>query len=101
MQRYPELIRQILLRIEEFPFPNQYMTFRFQEYEAPVVVNHVTLLREAGLIEAEENPYSCFDEWSNVRLTWRGHELLELLRDGERWQAVLQEATQVSGSTVN
>ena len=101
MKRDPDLIRKLLLRIEECPFPNQYVTFKFAGHEAEEIVYHVTLLCESGLIEAEENKYSCFDEWNNVRLTWRGHELLELVRDQTRWQNALERAEQVSGGTVN
>jgi hypothetical protein len=94
MQRNPELIRHILLKIEELPFPNQYMSFQFKDYKDLEITYHVTLLTESDLVEAEAHPYSCFDEWSNVRLTWQGHELTDLIRDEKRWQQALEKTGQ-------
>lgn len=87
MKRNLEIIRSLLLQIETFPYPNKYMTLEAEDSTASEISYHVRLLTEGGLIEAEDNPYSCFDEWSQVRLTWQGHELLELARNQAHWEA--------------
>jgi hypothetical protein len=94
MYRNPELIRKILLKIEAFPYPNQYMTFKFEDFDALDVNYHMLILQDSGLLEAEENRYSCFDEWSNVRLTWDGHELAGLMHDEQRWQSACERMEQ-------
>jgi hypothetical protein len=96
MQRDPDLIRKLLLAIEPKPFPNQYVSFEFDGHSEDGIAYHVLLMSEGGLIAAEKNPYSCFEEWNNVRLTWHGHELLDLCRDENRWQQAKQQLLQQS-----
>ncbi len=86
MQRDLELIRRLLIAIEKLPYPNQYISFPWSEPCADVISYHVNLMQQGGLIQATENKLSCFNEWNDVCLTWKGHELLELIRAEENWQ---------------
>jgi hypothetical protein len=101
MRRDAELIRLLLLHIETLAYPNQYMTFHFDGHDASAIVYHIDILKESGLIQAEENRYSCFDEWSNVRLTWIGHEFTALLHEEQHWQAALAAVRAACGGEVN
>lgn len=89
MRRDPELVRRLLLEIETLPYPNQYTSFNWPEYSTDDIAHHIEIMNEDGLIEAFSNKYSCFDEWNEVRLCWRGHELLDLARNQEQWEAAL------------
>jgi hypothetical protein len=89
MRRDAALIRWLLLHIETLAYPNQYISFHFEGYSRDEIVYHVEILSESGLIQAQGNRYSCFDEWSDVRLTWTGHELTALIRDLHIWEEAL------------
>lgn len=96
MQRDLQLIRRLLIEIETLVYPNEYISFKWTDQDQQVVSYHVNLLHEGGLIQAFENKLSCFYEWNDVRLTWAGHELLELIRNEATWQAALQAVQQDS-----
>ncbi len=97
MLRNMELIRRLLIAVEALPYPNEYISFKWADQDAQKVRYHVNLLHEGGLIQAYANPLSCFDEWSQVRLTWEGHELLALLRDEPVWQQAQAAVQERSG----
>jgi hypothetical protein len=86
MKRNPDLIREILLKIEMVPYPNQHVTFKIADYSDDDISYHIQLLCEAGFIEAYDNPYVCFFEWEQVRLKWAGHEFLDLAKNQSRWE---------------
>lgn len=90
MYRDWDLLRHILLFVEPLDYPNEYISIRVEDYGAHDIAYHVAIMKEGGLLEAEENPYSCFIEWSRVRLTWAGHELTDLIRDDAFWENAKQ-----------
>jgi len=96
MQRDLELIRRLLIEIETLPYPNEYISFKWADQDAEVISYHVNLMHEGALIQAFENQLSCFYEWNDVRLTWHGHELLELIRDPNTWQSAKNAVEQFS-----
>jgi len=98
MRRDLALVREILLHIESFPYPNQYMTFKLPDYEATVIEYHLYLLIEGQLIQAQRDRRSCFDEWNEVRMTWAGHEFLALAADSTVWQQACAEAALTGGA---
>ena len=87
MKRDMDLIRKILLKIEESPEFSFIRPFNIEEYDNNQVVYHIILLDEAGLIKARDasaggNNYC----WIPDRLSWAGHEFLEASRDERRWE---------------
>lgn len=89
MKRNPDLIREILFKIEEHQdteceLTDKDLTKTASEEE---VLYHVELLIEAGLIKAEManditgREVACID-----RLTWEGHNFVEAARNNTNWQ---------------
>jgi len=89
MKRDMELIRKILLRIEEYPhFPEVSagkpdISMGFDDYEQEDVYYNLKLLSQAGLINTDHgNTYS----YRFVHgLTWQGHEFLDLMKKDTMW----------------
>lgn len=95
MKRDWNLVRQILLKLEDKPdttgviHPNQ-----FSGWDEETVSEHIRLLNEAGLIEAQCNrhhhnlPTFCLAR----NLTWAGHEFLDAVRSDRAWHRIGQVA---------
>jgi len=84
------LVRQILLKIEEHPEPMGWVELDIPGYSPEQAAYHVMILADAGLVEAVN--LSSFDgfEWKPKHLTWEGHEFLEASRDEKRWRKALE-----------
>ena len=86
MQRDMDLVRQILLKIDEYPeerLPSQPLVSGWHDKQ---VNYHLKLLREAGLIEAIVFEGSGQQSFANISMTWSGHEFLDLAREESRWE---------------
>src|SRR3989304_682869 len=91
-----DLVRKILLAIEEKPTPEHH-SISIKDYSHEMVVYHVMLLREAGLIEALDFSSSGGPDFRPGRLTWQGHEFLDAARDDTRWNEAKGVMTKVGG----
>ena len=88
MKRDMELIRKILVAVEDHPEPDGSVPLRFDGYSDQEVSYHVKLLSDQGLIEATDCR-SLQDFSLKARsLTWGGHDFVEAIRDDTRWNKV-------------
>ena len=85
MKRNLELIRLILLEVENNPDPQNWFDPEPDGYEPDQVSYHVMLLEQGGLIEAWNRSAIGVFRWSARNLTWRGHEFLEAAKDDTVW----------------
>jgi DNA-binding transcriptional ArsR family regulator len=85
MKRNADLIRKILMEIENFSHPIGMVPLNIEEYNDEEISYHLLLLEEAGFIEAYN--FSGGDTLKLVpkRLTWTGHEFLDLARNEQHW----------------
>lgn len=93
----PDLMRSLLLFVEEKasrPISNISMV-KISGYSDDEVAYHVLMATEADLLKADihETPDSDDEEVVHVefdiqRLTFRGHEFLDTVRDGKIWKQV-------------
>jgi len=92
MKRDMDLVRKILLAVEELP-PTivQPRTLSIPDASDPIVNEHVHLLDEAGLIEAIDASTRGSAAWIPMRLTWEGHEFLESMRNESVWNKAKSE----------
>ena len=91
MKRDMDLARKILLHLEEecdpageglLPEP---VHTAITEYSQREIFYHMRLLSDANLIKLEDgSDYGC-DVAFATRLTWKGHEFLELSRNESVW----------------
>jgi len=86
MKRDIDLIRKILIKIEdskECPIKGK---IEIEEYKEDVIIFHIILLEEAGLVEADFTKIGDGTKIAEVsRLTWEGYEFLNSTRNIKIW----------------
>src|SRR6266436_2683729 len=87
MQRNMDLVRTILMRIEDSPSGWAEQPFGIGGFTPEQVGYHAHIMVEDGLIEGVDNTTmrSKSREVVPRSLTWKGHEFLDLARDQKRW----------------
>ena len=98
MKRDLDLIRRILLRIEESgdgAGSSSFTDFVEKGYDVSSIHYHVRLLNDAGLIEADELVPG---QWWPERMTWAGHEFLDAARSDHLWNDVKTQVLRRGGS---
>jgi hypothetical protein len=85
MERDIDLIRQILLDLEQEGAYTNWMDIDIEAYSPEQMDYHLELLVEAGLLNVRTAQRD-HSRWLPVRLTWDGHEFLDAARDESRWQ---------------
>jgi len=90
MKRDMDLVREMLLAVEECERFDGPGTMEIEGRDESEVTYHVKLLRQAGLLEVlppSSNPYGA--SWSVIGLTWQGHEFLDAARNDTTWRKAL------------
>lgn len=92
MKRDLDLIRSILMEVEETPLGHPVSDLEFEAIDPKIIVEHVRILKEAGLIEAELasafNEYGVLEvlDYQIERLTWEGHDFIANARNQTIWK---------------
>ena len=86
MKRDMDLVRKILLELEDIPYELGGFDLELEGYSPDQISYHVMLLNEAELIEANDLSTFGGPKWTPKRLTWAGHEFIEASRDESRWE---------------
>lgn len=86
MKRDMDLIREVLLKVEELPFDGGFHEITVEGRTDDEVTYHVMLLHEAGFIEAQDLTTLSGICWKPKRLTYSGHEFLDAARSDTVWQ---------------
>ena len=81
-----DLVREILLAVEAHDEPEGLLALKIDDHSAEEVSYHVRLLDEAGLLAALNTGGIDRFRWQPQRLTYKGHEFLDTVRDGEVWR---------------
>jgi hypothetical protein len=86
MKRDMDLVRDILLKAEALP-PGPPMLYRVGEVEDLVLLHHLEILIEAGLLRGKitRSQGSRGDVIGISGLTWAGHEWIETVRSDRVW----------------
>jgi len=100
MKRNMDLVRRILLAIETHPrgfAPD----IALEGYSAEEIGYHLTLMAEAGLVEADDvTGIGDAGPMARVsRLTWQGHEFLEDSRSPRIWEQAKTVVTEAGGGS--
>ncbi|MDD4254082.1 MAG: DUF2513 domain-containing protein [Methanofollis sp.] len=89
MKRDMDLIRQILLKIEEYDGDSEIHNLPVENCSHEEITYHVYLLLDAKLIEGHIS-YGMDTVkpagYAIYRMTWAGHDFLDACRDEGRWQ---------------
>lgn len=95
MHRDPELLRRILLNVAD------HESVRVEGADPAEIEHHARLLEEGGLLEGYvQKKLSSRYAVQAPRLTWAGHEFLDLARSESRWQAARQAIDAVDGASI-
>ncbi|MCM8540971.1 MAG: DUF2513 domain-containing protein [Lentisphaeraceae bacterium] len=98
MKRDMDLIRELLLALEEERTPN------YQKYSKEQVGHHYHLMGQAGLIVAvditsqDHKKYKCALPSKLSPITWEGYEFLDASRSSQVWDAAKKEFAKFGGS---
>lgn len=99
MKRNLDLIRRILLDIETpdggAAHHSGFGHLTARGYDPDAIQYHVQLMHDAGLIVADELVPG---QWWPERITWAGHEFLDLARDDTRWEHAKRDVDDQVGS---
>lgn len=107
MKRDLELVRALLLRLEDLSdkahpillIHKHDEKIQVEGFDQEQIGYHLYLLREAGLIApAEGGTLSGGIQFT--RLTWKGHDFIDSVRDPEVWAKTKAGARQAGGFTI-
>ena len=105
MKRDMDLIRDILLRMEEHDFAsdadsgsNWRLDKEFEGHSEAEVMYHIGLLYKAGFIEAYDASTAREDYYEPSGITWQGHEFIDAARNQTVWNGAKEAATKYGGS---
>jgi len=85
MIRDMDLVRAILIALEDAPFDGGPLTLTLPNCAPDEYSYHVMLLHQAGLIHAFDFSSDSYADWRPAYLTWDGHEFLQAAKDDTRW----------------
>jgi DNA-binding transcriptional ArsR family regulator len=85
VKRDMELCRRILIELESKPFSTGLIEIEFDDVSPEDVAYHIKLLKEAGLIDAEDISTMGRLRWRAKSITWDGHDFIEAIKDDSRW----------------
>lgn len=105
MKRDIDFIRAILLKVEE-ECPQRHVNFKnfeqLGEYDKDVFNEHVRLLVEDNIIEvlANTNESGYYDVAFIKRLTSKGHDFLDSIRDEKVYSITKERLSKITGWTL-
>lgn len=95
-----DLVRDILLAVEAHDEPEGLIALEINN-PSLIISYHVRLLDEAGLLDAlDTGGMNCFN-WQPTRLTYEGHEFVDIIRDDEVWKLTKTGAEKVSSTRLS
>jgi hypothetical protein len=91
MKREMELIRKMLIAVEDLPGGWAPAEMKFDGYTEDQVGYHAYLLVDAGLARGADvtSNMSKAPEYELLNLTWAGHEFCDAARDDTRWKKAM------------
>ncbi|MCD4719576.1 MAG: DUF2513 domain-containing protein [Desulfobacula sp.] len=101
MKRDLDLIRKLLIYLEEKPDDKIVQDLEIEGYTNREVQYHFILMNEAGLIRCEKSISSTSDRIIRVYpngLTWQGHEFFEASRNDTFWKKAKELVKSKSGA---
>jgi hypothetical protein len=86
-----DLVRLLLLRIEESPEMRSKIDLDFPGYTREQVHYHLFLLHDAKYVEGHDLSSTGGRSFLPTGLTWQGHEFLDAARDDTIWRKAKEE----------
>lgn len=95
MKRDMDIIREILLRLEQHDYIDE-----IEGHSAKEIAYHVSLLEGAGLVTQDiySNLFLNDSMLDGIRITWAGHEFLDSSRNASIWEKAKNIAIEKTGA---
>jgi len=88
MKRDMDLIRKILIALEDSKQTQGWIPLKFDSYSDDQISYHIKILAEQGIITATDCSSMKNFTWHAKGLTWDGHDYIDAIRDEASWQKV-------------
>ncbi|WP_439259495.1 DUF2513 domain-containing protein [Lonepinella sp. BR2930] len=88
MKRDWDLIRRILLTLEQKADRSPLFSDQIANYDAENVAYHFKIMNDAGLIDGENSSVIGAFNYTAYGLTWQGHEFLDQIRNDSIWNKI-------------
>ena len=99
MKRDWDVIREVLLKVEESSGDKEISSEEFPEPKRALVAYNMLLLKEAGLVDGGGRDSSMGPPFAFVnRMKWEGHELLDTIRNDTAWKRIKATEGEERGS---
>jgi hypothetical protein len=100
MKRDMDLVRDLLLKIEEEGTPALGGVPELEGHSSDAVLYHIKLLIQAGLLTAIDAGSFDGPNYLQLEMTWHGHEFLASVRDPEIWRRTKEGAGKVGSWSI-
>jgi len=91
MKRDLDLVRKLLLAVEQEELKNELFFPVVEAYDVATISYHTDLLQQAGLIKALDVSDAGGPRWMAGHLTWKGQEFLDACRDQKTWDGAKEK----------
>ncbi|AVI28715.1 DUF2513 domain-containing protein [Bacillus velezensis] len=91
MKRDFDLIREILITLENDNNPESWKVIQLEERDQKVISYHVKLLTEAGLIEGKDTNLNPGFWWYARSLTNQGHDFLDTIKNETTYSKIKEK----------
>jgi hypothetical protein len=95
MKRDMDLARKILFEVEKEEYTGVGFEIDIVGFTKDETNYHIMLLNEAGLVEIETLTFG--GDYRPTRLTWEGHEFVDVARDNKLWEKAKSAMSQAGG----
>lgn len=85
MKRDFDLIRRVMIDIENIPARGHEQNFSYDGYDSATINQHIASLIGAGLVNGTVNNTNVRTNVVVDDLTWAGHDFLDAMRDDNLW----------------
>lgn len=86
MKRDMDLVRNILFELEKLEHDGRWVDLKIVGVAELTMTEHIRLMAEADLIDAIDLSSMSGPNWKPKRITWHGHEFLDLIRSQTIWE---------------
>lgn len=100
MKRDMDLVRTILLLVEDNPDAVMETIPEIPEYTKDQVAEHIRLLVEGDMLTATDASSKDEADFFYIRLTWRGHDFIDSVRDSEIWRKTKSAAKRIGSWSI-
>ena len=99
MRRNMELVREILIITADQDNPVEPDLYVTDKHSRELVDYHITIMRDAGLLNVQTKDYKSGLKVYVLGLTWEGQDFLAAVEDSTIWKRTLAAVTNGAGNT--